>query len=168
MPFEDRFDQILRAAESTNLNVLIWGPGSQAAEHFQKREKIRNELRARFRNADVRFSEDLEGASPALKDLSLPEQELLHLAACDVCVVLDTSKGAGEEIAHFSKSAFARRLLILTNEKYKNVHSFPAALRGYGNQLFFSDQEYLACDLVQRVVNRVAVVAFNKISGLFF
>lgn len=168
MPFEDRFDLILRAAESMKLNVLVWGPGPQAAEHFQKREKIRNELRARFRNADVRFSEDLEGASPALKDLSLPEQELLHLAACDVCVVLDTSKGAGEEIAHFAGSAYARKLLILTNEKHRDARSFPAALRDYGNQLFFSDDEYAACDLVGRVVNRVAVVAFKKISGLFF
>src|SRR5947207_5123379 len=104
MPFEESLDRILRAAESTTLNVLIWGPGSQSETHFQKREKMRNEIQGRFKNADVRFSEDLENASSAFRDLTLPEQELLHLAACDVCVILDTSKGAGEEIAHFATS----------------------------------------------------------------
>ena len=168
MPFEERFDEILRAVESMSLNVLIWGPGPRLKEHFQKREKMRYEIQDRFKYADVRFSEDLDGASPALRDLTLPEQELLHLAACDVCVVLDTSKGAGEEIAHFVRSPYARKLLILTHEKYKDAGSFPAALRRYGNQLFFNDHEYDACNLVDRVVNRVAMVAFNKVSGLFF
>ena len=167
MPFEERLEQILRSVESMKLNVLIWGPSPRAAAHFQKREKMRNEIQGRFKHADVKFSEDLEGASPVLRDLTLPEQELLHLAACDLCVVLDTSKGAGEEIAHFAKSAYARKLLVLTHEKHKDAPSFPAALRQYGNQIFFSDYEYETCNLVERVVNRVAIVALNKISGLF-
>ena len=168
MSFDERLNDIQQAVESAKMNVLVWGPGQQGAEHFQKREKIRDEIQNRFKHADVRFSEDLEGASPLFRDLTLPEQELLHLAACDVCVVLDTSKGAGEEIAHFVNSAYARKLLILTHEQYRGAESFPAALRDYGNQLFFTDQEYEQCSLVERAVNRVAVVAFKKISGLFF
>jgi len=165
MSFDDRIRQILSLAEAMELNVLVWGPG-QASEHFAKREKIRQEIIGHFRNADVRFSEDLEGRVPGAADLSLPEQELLHLAACDVCVVLDTSKGAGEEIAHFVGSGFAHKLMILTHKQYEGASSFPASLRQYGNQLFYDDEEYNACSLVERVLTRLRQVAIGKMGGL--
>jgi hypothetical protein len=167
MSFEERIRQIIRLSEGMHLNVLVWGPGAQSSEHYEKREKIRREIISRFTNADVRFSEDLSGAVPGDQDLSLPEQELLHLAACDVCVVLDTSKGAGEEIAHFASSAYAHKLIILTHDRYKDISSFPASLRKYGNQLFYQNEEYDSCHVVERVLTRVRQVAIIKMGGLF-
>lgn len=167
MSFEERIDQVLRASEAVKLVVLVWGPGADAGDGFEKRKKIREEILSRFKNADIRFSEDLEGVVPELKDANMQDQELVHLASCDLCVVLDTSKGAGEEIAHFIRSPFSRKLLILTHEKYQGVTSFPASLRSYGNQIFYSEDEYYTCNLVGRVINHVRLVAFKKISGLF-
>ena len=166
MSFEERIGEILQLAEAMRLNVLVWRPSLQASEHFQKREKVRHEVKHRFKNADVQFSEKLTKVVPGFDDLTLPEQELIHLAACDICVVLDTSKGAGEEIAHFVGSAYAHKLVILTHERYKGVSSFPASMRKYGNQLFYNDEEYDACFLVERVTTRIRQVAIAKMGGL--
>lgn len=166
MSFEERIGEILQLAEGMRLNVLLWGPSLQASEHFQKREKVRYEIKGRFKNADVQFSENLTKVVPGFDDLTLPEQELIHLAACDICVVLDTSKGAGEEIAHFVGSAYAHKLVILTHERYKGLSTFPASLRKYSNQLFYNDEEYDACFLVERITTRIRQVAVAKMSGL--
>jgi hypothetical protein len=167
MSFDERIREIISLSEGMRLNVLIWGPGEAAAEHYAKREKMRQQIKRTFINSDVCFSEDLENKIPGSKDLTLPEQELLHLAACDICLVLDVSKGAGEEIAHFTASVFAHKLVILTHERYKESTSFPAALRKYENQLFYSDEEYSHCHLVERVLSRVRQVAVGKMGRLF-
>jgi hypothetical protein len=167
MSFDERIREIISLSEAMRLNVLIWGPGRAAGEHYAKREKVRQQINHAFVNADVRFSEDLENDTPGSKDLTLPEQELLHLAACDICLVLDVSKGAGEEIAHFVGSVFAHKLVILTHEKYKDATNFPAALRKYENQLFYSDEEYDRCHLVERILSRIRLLAVGKMGQLF-
>jgi hypothetical protein len=40
-------------------------------------------------------------------------------------------------------------------------------LRKYGNQLFFNDEEYEQCYLVNRVVSRVRLLAVGKLGRLF-
>ena len=167
MSFDERIREITSLSHAMRLNVLIWGPGPAATEHYAKREKIRQQIKQTFINADVRFSEDLEHKIAGSKDLTLPEQELLHLAACDICVVLDVSKGAGEEIAHFISSAYSHKLLILTHERYEVATSFPAALRKYENQLFFNDEEYEHCHLVERILARTSLLAIGKLGQLF-
>jgi hypothetical protein len=57
--------------------------------------------------------------------------------------------------------------VILTHEKYRDVTSFPSALRRYGNQLFFNDDEYEHCYLVERVVAQVKLLAIGKLGRLF-
>lgn len=168
MSFEERIDEILSLSEAMKLNVLIWGPGKSAGQHYVKREKMRQQIKDCFVNADVQFSEHLmETAHAGIEGLTIQEQELLHLAACDICFVLDTSKGAGEEIAHFINSGFGHKLVILTHENYKDTTSFPAALRKYGNQLFFTDEEYEHCHLVDRVISRVRILSIGKLGRLF-
>jgi hypothetical protein len=168
MSFKEKIKQIAQLTEAYNLNILIWGPSETTPEHGEKRLKLQNEVRKCFRNADVRFSENLNLADSIAggDQLTIPEQELWHLAACDVCVVLDTSKGAGEEIAHFVNSMSARKLLILTHERYKNSTSFPAALRDHENQMFYTDKEYESCSLIEHVLTRVRTVALGKLMGM--
>jgi hypothetical protein len=168
MSFKEGIEQIERYVHATKIAVLIWGPGPGADEHFEKRKKIREALQGHFPNGEILFSEDeaLADLVPDSPRLSVDAQELWHLAACDVCAVLDTSKGAGEEIAHFVGSTLARKLLILTDEKYKDCSSFPASLRKNQNQIFYSEAEYKSCDLVERVVTRVRQVALGKLLGL--
>src|SRR6266404_7546028 len=141
MAFREAIKQLVQLTEAYSLNILVWGPSEAVPEHGEKRLKLQNEIRKCFRNADVRFSENLNLAESLLggEQLSIPQRELWHLAACDVCVVLDTSKGAGEEIAYFSRSQHAYKLLILTHENFAETTSFPSALRRHHNQLFYDD-----------------------------
>ncbi len=138
MSFEEAIRNLKKQTEACSLNILVWGPGTKTAEHFEKRQKMKREISKCFVNADVRFSEELDLTEDllGLDQSDLPAQELWHLAACDVCVVLDTSKGAGEEIAYFSRSQHAYKLLILTHENFAETTSFPSALRRHHNQLF--------------------------------
>jgi hypothetical protein len=162
MSFDEAVKKLELMMAAAQLNVLVWGAG--AGEHHEKRKKVRNEIQAAFRNADVSFSEDMDLSKllPGISDLSLQNQELWHLAACDACIVLDTSKGSGEEIAHFVRSTFAAKLLILTSEKYKGATSFPAALRASENQMFYTDEEYESCNLVAKVLTHLKTLALSK------
>jgi len=166
--FDSSINQLKEYVHATSVNVLVWGSGLTAREHFAKRQKIKKAIELSFHTSDVRFSEDpeLKAMIPGGHELSIPQQELWHLGACHLCVVLDTSAGPGEEIAHFVASGFARKLLIFTNEKYKGNTSFPAALRENQNQVFYSQTEYDSCSLVDRVLNRVRVAALGKYANL--
>ena len=168
MSFKEKIQQLAQLTEAYNLNILVWGPAEAVPEHGAKRLKLHDEVRTCFRNADVRFSEDLNlvEALPGSDQLTIPEQELWHLGACDICVVLDTSEGAGEEIAHFVTSRDANKLFILTHERYKHSTSFPAALRQNQNQLFYSDAQYESCSLIQAVLARARTVALGKMMGM--
>jgi hypothetical protein len=115
----------------------------------------------------VRFSEELSQLTPGMADLSFADQELWHLAACDLCIVLDTSKGPGEEIAHFVRSPFAHKLLILTPEMEKGSSGFPASLRENHNQWFFSDEEFEDGSLFERVFVHIRQIALSRMEGLF-
>ena len=168
MGFNEEVNKIKLQTEACPLNILVWGPGEDSARHFEKRQKFRREIGKRFRNAEVRFSEDLDVSEtlPGFKQMSYREQESWHLAACDVCVVLDTSSGAGEEIAYFVRSLHAYKLLILTHEKHKTSTNFPADIRRYQNQMFYDDQQYDTCDLVEQVLTRIHTVALGKLVGM--
>lgn len=172
MNFLERFEELRAYAAATRVNILVWGSGKSNAEHFEKRKKIREELTTRFRNASVHFSEDpelleeLKKALPSVEKLSVPDQELWHLGACDICVALDTSEGVSQEIAHFVNTPWSYKLLILTNDKYSGSTGFPAMLRQTKNQIFYNDTEYVSCNLVQHVVARVTQVALAKVSGI--
>lgn len=165
MSFLDSFRRVQQLTEACDLNILVWGPGSGAGEHFEKRRKIQDEVKKCFRNADVSFSEELNfsDAMPGGDQLTIPQQELWHLAACDVCIVLDTSKGAGEEIAHFVGSHMAYKLLILTHEKYRTLNTFPRAIREHQNQVFYTDSQYETCSLVEFVLTRIRTVALGRL-----
>lgn len=168
MSFDEAIKRLKRQTEAYELNILIWGPAKGSHEHFEKRQKIKREVNKCFYNADVRFSEnlDLTDSLPGIDQLDFASQELWHLAACDLCIVLDTSVGAGEEIAYYVKSQHAHKLLILTHEKYKSSTGFPAALRKHQNQLFYSDQQYDSCNLVEQVLTRIQIVALSKFTGI--
>src|SRR5687767_4906335 len=109
MNFEERIDALRRRMLHEELVVLVWGPGTAAGPDFGKRQQVKDAIKGQFVNADVRFSEEIPLSPIEAATLSVPEQELWHLYACDLCVILDTSKGPGEEIAHF----------INTNLKHK-------------------------------------------------
>lgn len=168
MGFDEAIVRLKRQSDACDLVVLVWGPGKDSGEHYEKRRKIRDEIRQRFYNADVRFSEeiDLADALPGIDEHDYRTQELWHLAACDVCVVLDTSSGAGEEIAHHVGSREAYKLLILTHERYQHSTNFPSAIRRHQNQLFYNDQQYASCNLVEYVLTRLRTVALGKLCGI--
>jgi hypothetical protein len=168
MSFKDGIKQLAQLTEAYSLNVLVWGPHEATPEHGEKRVKLQNEIRRCFPNAEVLFSENLNllASLSGADQLTIPEQELWHLAACDICVVLDTSKGAGEEIAHFVSSLLARKLFIFTHEQFKDSTSFPAGLRASQNQVFYTDSEYETCSLIDYVLTRLRTIALGKLFGM--
>jgi len=151
------------------LDILVWGAGKKGGPAYKKRVELRKRLKEHFGRADVKFSEeitkdpDLKETPFASADLLPHQRELWHLAACDVCIVLDASKGSGEEIAHFSGTLAAHKLLVFTDEAYKRVKSFPASLRRCGNQHFYSQDEFDSCNLIGRVLTLVRHVALAKL-----
>jgi hypothetical protein len=163
--FEERIGALERRASRVELAVLVWGPGEGGGEHYEKRLEVRERLKAHFANADVRFSEELSAGSlpSGAEHLSAPEQELWHLRASDVCVVLDTAKGSGEEIARFSGTKEAYKLLVLTHECYRDAATFPGSIRSGLKQIFYTDEEYTSCSVVGRVVHHVRQVALDKL-----
>lgn len=158
MSFQKAFEELRDYAKRQPLRILIWGPGLSASD--KKLEKMQDSITKEFEEASVAFSESLPVLD--LQGLSVPEQELWHLAACDLCIVLDTTKGPGEEIAHFVSTKYASKLFILTNEKHKNALSFPAELRKLGYQQFYSDKEYQSCNLINRVISRLTHIGLRK------
>ena len=123
-------------------------------------------LKEFFRQADVKFSEDadLRALVPGRGTISVPEEELWQLGACDVCVALDTGIGVGQELARFLDTIWAYKILILTHERYMGSTSFPASIRENHNQVFYSDAEYESCTLCTRVLEHVKQVALSKLS----
>lgn len=161
--------KILEALLSgSSLAILVWGSGQGSPKDYEKREKIRTTLKEFFPHADVKFSEDsdLRDLVPGRGGISIPQEELWEFAACDVCVALDTGIGVGQEIARYANTVFAYKLLILTHEKYKDLETFPAALRENQNQLFYTEEEYDSCDVCSRVLEHVKQVALAKLAGL--
>lgn len=167
MSFHERIRQLGLIVEAMELNVLVWGSGRGLPEHFTRREQLRQAIKSRFPNTDVCFSEELTKEVPGSANLTFAEQELWHLAASDICIVLDTSEGPGEEIAHFVKSAFAHKLLILTPQENKDASGFPASLRENQNQWFFSYEDFDNGALFERVFVRLRQIALGKMEGLF-
>src|SRR5207245_10009786 len=108
----------------------------------------------------------LPNIPPDNPDLSLPDRELYHLGLSDICIVLDTSAGAAAEIGHFTRSEHAKKLFILTHERYKGVPSFAGAIRELGYQVFYSKAEYDTCNIIARIIARVKLVAFGRASRL--
>lgn len=166
MSFQDKYNNIIRRLHTLELDVLVWGPGITRGKDYEKREKIRNTLQSRFLASEVRFSEDpeLKEGIPGVENLTLPQQELWHLAACDVCIVLDNSEGAAAEIAHFIHTIDAYKLLILTHLNKKDLQTFPSQLRNNANQIFYTSEEYDSCNLVEQAYNRIMQVALARIS----
>lgn len=165
MNFRDKIERLKQQAALEELAILVWGSGAGDRRNYEKRVKIKDNLNSLFPNADVHFSEDDEIKELSGGDeLTAPERELWQLGACDVCVVLDTSIGPQSEIAHFCNSKFAYKLLILTHERHKGTDSFASQLRENLNQIYYTDEEFDSCNLVQRVIIRVQQVALDKLS----
>jgi hypothetical protein len=167
MSFEDSLKKVEALLSGASISVLVWGSGTGSPKDYEKRGKIRKVLSDYFRNADVKFSEDpsLRALVPGAGEITIPQEELWQLAACDVCVALDTSAGVSQEIARFTGTRFTYKLLILTNEQYKGSTGFPALLRENQNQVFYSDLEYDSCSLCGRVLQHVKTVVLNKFAN---
>src|SRR5262249_15735503 len=165
MSFDDRYKELDRLLLNATLNILVCGSAPDTPTHGRKPQEVKALLMASFTYDDVRLSEDLENL-PNYSGLSQPERELYHLGLSDICIVLDTSAGPGEEIAHFTNSPHAKKLFVLTHERYQRAQSFPAAIRKATLQEFYSQAEYDTCSVIARIVDRVKHIAFGRVSRI--
>jgi hypothetical protein len=160
--------QIADLTRRVHMLIVVWGPGRSQEEHHEKRLKIVDEVKTAFPESEIYLGEDptWRRAIPGSKNLSVPEQELWQLGACDACVVLDSSQGPGEEIAQMLQTRFGTKMLIFTHSKNRKSSGFPAYVRETGVQLFYTETEYASCRLVDKVVARLRQVALRKFAAL--
>jgi|ERR1041384_3042394 hypothetical protein len=145
-----RVGRVLRRLKCRELMILVWGPGKRDPA-YTKRKDIRRELQSQFPNAAVHFSEDERlRCLTRGKVLRLSQEELLQAMAADLIFVLDSSKGAGEEIARYSAYPFiARKMVVLSHERFRGVPSFATDVRVPLAVEWFSDNDYDSCHLAK-------------------
>lgn len=164
MIWDDKFEKIRQEAMKVSLAILVWGPGQNSGDGYQQREKMRSSLQRYFPHAAVHFSEDEEmWKGKWFEKLHYTDQELIHLAACDVCVVLATSDGPKAEIAHYLPTPYVRKFLVLIHEKEKDSHGFLQGLRSKENvlEVHFKDEDYTSGDLIQLALPHLCNIALR-------
>ena len=163
MNFEKRhLEQISHIKNTTEICILIWGSGINS-EHYEKRLKLKQELKSEFVKAEVFFSEDtdldkkFDRVNGSYNYMPQHSKQQFQMDACDVCIVLDTSKGPAEEIAFaLSNPKNLLKLFILTPERHKGNNSFSSKTReGFPFHSFYTQEEYDKCNLVQRAMAHI-------------
>jgi len=145
--------------------ILVWGPGESDELSYKKRLDIRDVLTRRFSNSEIYFSEDreLRGLTEGKLNL-LQDEELLHAWGADIVFALDTAKGVGEEIAHFSSfPELAKKLVILSHDRFRGRPSFPASLRQNLAIEWYSDEDFESCRIAKEIcVKHVNTIALRQ------
>ena len=157
--------RIINLAYQMPVRVLVWGPGQTDEKGYAKRKEIKDEIRRRFPNSEVYFSEDKElrsitGSLPTLI------AEIVHARAAHIVIVLGISRGAEIEIDHLSQDAtIARKLWVLLPDKFYPLSGLAAEkLRGIELE-FFSEAEFEDSTLASsKCVRRVLCRAIEQLS----
>lgn len=145
--WQRRFEELLNnARQRFRPLIVLWGPGSYDEIGFQKRNKIRNSIKAENPDASVILPEDPGIGFVTQKFVSdIDLQEIFQGLAADLIFALDTSQGVAEEVARYSRiPSIAKRLLVLASNSRK--HGFSEIIRRKLQVEFFSEEELKVCD----------------------
>ena len=158
------------------IKVLVWGPGKANRQGYAKREKIRSEIKQRFPNSEVYFSEDKE-LGHVTSDLGDPLiEEIVHANAADIIIALDVSRGSQisrgvqAEIDFLSQDAsIAKKLWVLIPDRFAPLSGFVKQILNGIEVEFYSDAEFNDCTLASdKCVGKVLARAHRlKHLGVF-
>jgi hypothetical protein len=167
--YDEEDAEIRRRAHREELKILVWGPGNPGVggspkrrRAYQKRIQIRDELRRRFPNSEVFFSED-----PEMRHLTADlggqlRKEALQAYLSDVIIILDVSRGADLELDHFVPTYpwFARKVHVLLPEKYVGGSGLVNEVFDYVNKeqvQGFTQAEWKACTVASEKAMKPAL-----------
>lgn len=139
-------NKMLRSSADINLTVLVWGPGERGANQtvYQKREQVRNALRAK--NIAAYFSEELPLTDSLGNPIPHDTAEVFQSEYCDLVINIADSTSSLMEAEAFTRVLDDRCLLWLR----KDVKGFPEglikSLASTGRApLFFDDDDIKSC-----------------------
>lgn len=126
--------------------ILVWGSGGSDVLANKKRKNMVNVLATEFGEKNVLMSED-----PALENLKNRYGDIvaesIQLDAADFVIILDTSLGPHLEAQQYHYK-LTNKSIVLCNDKYKNVKSYPSNLRYKYDLVWFKEDEYKNCNLI--------------------
>jgi len=161
--------RIIDSAYKLPIRVLVWGPGKGNTKGYAKREKIRNEIRKKFPNSMVYFSEDqeLRRITGILNKILL--EESVHAKVAHLIIVLDLEDAYGTkvEIGHFSRfSDIAEKMWVLRPKKFSPLDGLAKEELRNIEVEFFSDSEFNDCTLASvKCVNIVLSRAMSLLDN---
>ena len=119
--------QFRQAIKLAPIRILVWGPGSPNRHaspveklSYKKRLRIRREIKKRFSNAVVQFSEDKD----VVREYGWIDDQLtrqaLQARSADLIIILNIGRGSSLEIDHFIETYdwFPSKAYILLPEQY--------------------------------------------------
>lgn len=142
-----KFERILENARNRHVpTIVLWGPGGHHSTGFQKRLRIKDNIRQESPKASVILPEDPEIQSLTRIFVGDPDlQEILQALAADLIFALDTAPGVGQEIARYSRiESICNKLIVISRDSNRNGYS--GILRKKLNIEFFSEEELRLCD----------------------
>lgn len=164
-------DILAAAAETIRRNVplqvLLWGPGPNGGDLYEKRVQLRTRLRQLGHYVD--FSEDVcSPSSLQAGGLNLTVAELVQAHAYDYIVCLMASPGSIGEVHDFAKyKQIAARMMICVDRDHRSGYSAQGVLRifeGHNGRLdwFERPTDLQDCHLVTRVLDQIQKVSEAK------
>ena len=161
-----KFQNLTNHIRASYLFIIIWGP-SRGQPSYKKRTEIKSGLSGAYPNADIFFPEDkelndmLHDNIPESKGWKAKQKGDSFLEICDLCIALDIGKGVGEEIARAIDTQHNSKLYIFTDSRYRNRRSYPADIRTFGNQKFYTRAQFKDCELVDWAIQRADLLSFT-------
>lgn len=166
--YEREAAQLLQRAFNSDLRILVWGPGdpgptgsAQRRAAYAKRVQIRDELRSRFPNAGVYFSEDPEMVELTKDVREQLRKQALQARVSDLTIMLDIGRGVDLELDHFVKTYpwFRSKAHVFLPANFVNTPGLVAeVLQELPRQNVegYSKAEYKRCDVARRKAVEVA------------
>lgn len=143
-----KFESLLESARNLHKpTIVLWGPGTGDPAGFQKRLRIKENIRQECPKAFVFLPEEPEIRSVTGKFISDPDlQEVLQALVVDLVFALDTAPGVGQEVARYSAiESISKKLIVISLDS--NRGGYPGIIRKKLNAVeFFSEEDLRVCD----------------------
>jgi len=147
--FLEKIKQQIEERNKLDFFILVWGSGKSNQQAYKKRKKMVKELSKEFKRENVIMSEDreLQSYTRRMGDIV---SESIQVDAADFVIILDTSIGPTLE-AHEYFHKISNKSIIICSDMYAKERSFASNIRYKYNLVWFKDDEFQECNLVDAV-----------------
>jgi hypothetical protein len=144
--FLEKIEKQIEERNKLNFFILVWGSGKSNQPAFKKRKKMAEKLSKEFKRENIIMSED-KGLQPYTRRLGDIVSESIQVDAADFIIILDTSIGPHLEAQEYFHK-ISHKSIVICNDRYAKEVSFASNLRYKYNLVWFKDEEFQKCKLV--------------------